>query len=214
MSSAWSQTAISASAQSDYRYRGVSLNGGQPELRLNVNYDQAQGWYAGGSLTQVRLYSGRRQAEWQYYLGIARRVDAGTWELGASRAHFTVEPRYDYGEFYVGWLSERWNVRTYLSPSYFGAGQHTVYFEWNGGLPLDARWHGFAHVGALAASSRRSNRDSRDINFDVRIGLGLSAGDAEWQLARVSSAEAGDYPVAVSARRQAGIWVLGVTWSF
>ena len=38
----------SVAVVSDYLFRGVSLSEGRPAAQLNVNYDDASGWYAGG----------------------------------------------------------------------------------------------------------------------------------------------------------------------
>ncbi len=207
------QIELSVSADSAYRYRGADLSDNRPDLRLNLDYDAEGGTYGGAALTQAQLYTGRLQAQTLAYLGVSRRTVFGlAWEIGATRALFAAEPRFDYGEFYAGLIGERWNLRTAFSPAYFGYRVRTSYIEWNGGLPLNAAWRVFGHLGALEVLSGQVPLGGRHSSLDARGGIGTALGDWDWQLARVQSVRGGLYPVIDS--QGAGAWVLSVTRSF
>ena len=60
---AQAQLGASVAADSDYRFRGVSLSDSRPGLRLTLNYDAPAGWYAGASATRVELAQGDRYAQ-------------------------------------------------------------------------------------------------------------------------------------------------------
>ena len=219
--SAWGQTSASLTAESDYRFRGVSLSDARPALHLSLAYDHASGWYAGASIGAVELDSRQRQAALLGYFGFARRAAAGlAWEIGASAAHFGDDSGYDYAEVFAGVIGERWNVRAYFSPSYFGSGTRTIYAELNGGLPLSLLLSRllnrpprlFSHVGALAQLGGGAPDDSQRVRFDARVGLSASLDASELQLAWVSGGRGGLYPIAHVHQRNA--WVLSATYLF
>ena len=47
------QTTVSAAIESDYRFRGISLSDGKPDVRFNIGYDHKSGAYAGLSREEV-----------------------------------------------------------------------------------------------------------------------------------------------------------------
>jgi uncharacterized protein (TIGR02001 family) len=207
------QTAVSLNAETDYRFRGVSLSRSKPDARLNLDYDDPRGWYAGASATAAQFNTGSREAQWLAYLGwVQRAAGALGWEIGATTTHFAGDSTYDYAEAYVGLIAERWNSRAYVSPSYFGAGNRTVYAEVNGGTPLQSPWRVFAHLGALAATGSVRAGHGRRVRFDGRFGVAAAIGNGELQLAWVGAGRGGLYPVSYSERRQA--WVLSAIVAF
>ena len=211
--SARAQLAASVGADSEYRFRGVSLSGGQPDLRIGVAYDHAGGAYAGASATAVELESRRKRAALLGYAGYAHAAAAGlAWELGVTATHFDGDARYDYGELYAGLNAQRWSVRAYVSPSYFGSGARTVYAELNGGVPLAGPLRAYAHLGALAQLSHATPGDARRTRVDARAGFSLGIDDWELRLAWVAGSSAGLYPVAYGDHRNA--WVASAALFF
>ena len=211
--SARGQTAASLAAESDNRFRGVSLSDAKPDLRLSVAFDHASGWYAGASVTAVKFDSRRRQAALFGYVGYARRAVSGlAWEIGATAARFGDTAHYDYGEMFAGLIAERWNARAYFSPSYFGSGARTAYVELNCGLPLNRELRLFGHLGALAKLSGASADDSRRVRLDARVGIGAAIDPFELQLAWVAGGRGGIYPVPYGSPRDA--WVLSAVAYF
>ncbi len=206
------QTVFSLSADSDYRYRGVSLSRGRPDLRLSLDYDHADGCYAGAAVTAVELDDRRRQAQWLAYGGCAGSATGDlTADAGLSLARFGRDAAYDYGEVYAGVSASRWNLRTHLSPSYFGSGQRTAYLEINIGLPLTLPWRLFGHLGVLRKIGHATAEVERE-SVDMRFGMATAFRDWQWQLARVSGRPQGIYPVPYEFARQA--WVLSSTLPF
>lgn len=209
---AHAQLGASVAADSDYRFRGVSLSDSGPTLRFTLNYDAPGGWYAGASTIRVELAHGERYAQLLPYAGYVVPFDEGRrLEFGASFSHFTGDSTYDYGEAYVGLLADRWSARMYYAPNYFGQQARTVYAELNAHTPLNEYARLFGHIGALSPWGR-AGADSNQARIDVRIGAGLSVRDLDLQLARVAASRGGPYP-AVDGRRGAAL-VASASFSF
>lgn len=167
---------------SDYRFRGRSLSDGQPELQLNLAYDNPGNWYLGAFASRVALGDGGRHAQLLGYAGYSRRLPSGSsWEIGATESIFSGAGKYDYAELFAGFASERVNGRVYFSPRYFGAGYRTLYAELNASYPLRERVHLLGHVGVLHYLSKgEAQFHAPERRADFRIGVG--AGLADWNL--------------------------------
>ncbi|HEX4182377.1 MAG TPA: TorF family putative porin, partial [Caulobacteraceae bacterium] len=80
------QVGLSASFDTDYRFRGFSLSNDRPTLSLAFSFDHASGAYAGASAIatetpQTRIGFLGYVAD----LGYARRIDGATsWDVGAT----------------------------------------------------------------------------------------------------------------------------------
>jgi len=213
--SAQAQFSASVGVESDHRFRGVSLSDGQPDLRLSVAYDHASGVFAGASATRVEFMLGRHSTQ---LLGYAGYVTRGPFDLnaevGATTSTFSGNTRYDYSEAFVGVSGERWGMRVYYAPAYFGFDQATAYVEVDANAPLTSRWRVFGHVGALAAVRGVHNSDDRSrARYDTRLGIGCSVLDAvDVQLAWVTATRGGPYVVEYGNRRRT--WVLSAVASF
>jgi uncharacterized protein (TIGR02001 family) len=192
--SAQCQMGVGLSVESDYLFRGVSLSNEKPNLRLSLAYDHSTGWYAGAAATRAEQNSQPRQYQVLAYLGYARRwLAALSWEVGATAAHFTGDSgdsyygkgsdNDDYGEVYTGLISERWNLRAYYSPNYYGNRQRTTYLELNGGLPLDPPMRLVGHLGALTGLGADTQEGTRRVRYDIRLGLARSVGAWDAQFA-------------------------------
>ncbi len=219
--SAWGQVSASLAAESDYRWRGVSLSNARPDLHLNLAYDHSSGWYAGASIGAVEFDSPPRQVALLGYFGYARRVAPGlACEIGLSAAHFGVNSPNDYAEVLIGLIREHWNLRAYFSPSYLGSGTRTVYAELNGGWPLSLLSSELghrpvrlvSHVGALTRLDGGTSEDSHRVRFDARLGLSVNLEDSEFQLAWVGGGSNDFYPLEYGRRRNA--WVLSAAYFF
>jgi len=178
------QLSGSVSLVSNYVYRGVSLSNDQPEPQVNLAYDSDAGWFGGLFVSPVTLPQSNSQVIG--YAGYAQqwRNDM-SWEVGVSEAAYPQNSEQNYGEAFVGWSAERLNARLYYSPNYLGLSQHSVYAEINANTPLVADIHLMAHVGYLAL--RAGDGDSHDGNHrDIRLGLGTSRGDWNFQVAVTS----------------------------
>ena len=212
------QMGVSVAADSDYRFRGVSLSDSRPSLRMTLNYDAPDGWYAGASATRVEPAQGERYAQVLGYAGWVTRFDNGRRvEFGASFSHFTGDSSYDFAEAYAALLAERWSVRVYYAPDYFGRHKQTVYAELNAHLLLNEHARLFGHVGVLAPLGRSSGSasggdDASRARGDLRAGAGLMVRDWDLQLAWVAATRGDPYPAVYDRRRTA--WVLGAAYSF
>jgi len=188
------QAGGSVVVESDNRFRGVSLSGGNPAAHLNLSYDHAGGWYAGASLTGVELEPGPRRAAIAAYGGLVRPLGAGqAWEAGVILNRFAGTTSYDYDEVFAGFIAERWTARAYVSPDYFGRGVRTLYAEVDGGLPLTSTLRTFAHVGVLSRLQGATAAGLAQTRYDARVGLGVRIADVDVQLAWVGSSQSVPY---------------------
>ena len=210
---AQAQLGASITAVSDYRFRGVSLSERQPALQLGLNYDANGGTYAGASVTRVALSRDQRYTELVGYAG--RVVESGFgpgWEIGAVASHFSGDSSYDFIEIYTGLVAERWNTRLYLSPDYFGRGVATAYLEWNGQWPLGADARLLGHAGVLVGHGGTDGNDSHQARLDTRLGVGISRGGADLQLAWVAASRGGPYPAVYDTRRNG--WLFSASFAY
>lgn len=200
--SAAAQLGAGLTFETDYRFRGVSLGGGRPDLHLNLAWDGADGAYAGAAATSVELERGPRRVQLIGYLGIARAPSgpAPGWEVGATAAHFVAAAGYDYAELYAGLLADGWNARLSFSPDYFGQGARTLYAELNAGRALAPPWRVFAHLGALGAIG--GTAASTRTRHDLRAGLGATHAAWDLQLAWVEAGSGDIYPTLYSAKQR------------
>lgn len=213
---ALAQWSGSIGVESDYRFRGESLGGGRPTLRLSANYDGASGWYGGASATQLQLTQGDRYAQVLAYAGHVRRLGAtASMEFGATQSLFAGEPRYNFAEAYAGLLLSSGSVRLAFSPDYFGRHVRTAYLDAEGYLPLAAHIRLLAHAGVLVPLSTMSSYAPPDANrsrADVRAGAAWNAGSLDLHLSWSAVSGGGPPPSSPQQRRRG--WLLGATWFF
>ena len=200
---AQAQLGASVAIESDNRFRGVSLSDGQPGLRISASYDHDSGLFAGAAATRVEFMPGRHSVQLLGYAGAVVRAAPGlNVELGATSSTFSGNTRYDYSEFFAGSSGERWSLRAYYAPDYFGFGQATVYAEFDANTPLNPRLRAFGHVGALTSLAGTAVDGQRRTRTDTRIGLGLGVAESvDLQLAWVTASRGGPYVVEYDTRR-------------
>jgi uncharacterized protein (TIGR02001 family) len=211
---AQAQLGATLSVESDYRFRGVSLSDSKPAWRLTLNHDFVSGAYAGASATRVELARDDHYSQLVGYAGYVMRLSSGhSIEFGASVSHFTGDTRYDYLEAYAGLIAERWGLRVHYAPDYFGRGVRVAYVDANAQWPLTDYARLFGHAGALVPLGGRSfGADDRRTRGDVRLGLGMTAGSLDVQLAWVGATRGGPYPAVYTGRRST--WQLSALLSF
>lgn len=194
------------SVQTDARDRGMSYSANRPGAQLGLVWDGAAGWYGGASLTRAR-FTGRQGAWLRLYGGRVVGLQPGLdGEAGLVVHRFENVSRYDYVEAYAGLLGERWNLRVYASPDYYGVGQRSLYGEVNLHWPLAAGIAAVGHAGLLRGfggppsaylDSRRAART------DLRAGASWQLGtSSELQLAWVAASRGGPYTWTDATRRR------------
>jgi uncharacterized protein (TIGR02001 family) len=181
VSPAAAQLAATVAVQSDFRLRGLSMNGGGPVLSGILSYDHPSGLFAEASATggDTRRFGGQ-------FLGHSARVGYSgrltpslAVDLGA--AHTRLIWRVDrafsgsYPEVFVGLSTEAASVRVSYSPSYLKAGDAALYVEANGGFRLAGPVRISGHAGWLTPlSSPRGNflpAPRHDVSFSVVAAL-------------------------------------------
>lgn len=205
----------SVGADTDYRFRGVSLSDGKPSLRVAFDVDHASGAYGGLAVTRIEPTRDDRYELVRWQLGYARRLDGGaSVDVGASQSHFTGDARYDYLELQAGYASADWSLRASYAPDYFGRGVRTLYLEGQAQRAFGERWRAYAHAGLLLAdrAADATGDAARRSRVDLRAGVAWSLRDLDLQLAWVGATRGGPYPAAYESRRAA--WVASATWSF
>ena len=201
------QLSASVGIETDHRFRGVSLSDGRPDAYASVAYDHDSGAFAGTSVTRVEFVRGRPVAQWLGYAGYAARLPQDlAAEFGLIGATFSGNTRYDYSEAFVGVSGERWALRAYYAPDYFGFDQTTAYVELDANAPLHPRLRLFAHLGALTLLRGAPADGHGRTRYDARLALGWSVQPGwDLQLAWVSATQGGPYVVEYGNRRSTGV---------
>ncbi|UTY59249.1 TorF family putative porin [Massilia sp. erpn] len=203
------QVSGSIAYASDYRFRGMSLSDGRASVQFGLAYDGSDGWYAGALLAGTRLDAGRAGQHLLAYGGYAQRLANGlVWELGGSRSAFSQAPDYGYGELYAGLSGERFGVRLYYSPNYFGHGARTLYAEINATLSLSRQVKFLAHLGHLHNLSGPSYPQ----RYDAGAGLVFSIGQCALQVTHSHSALR--HPAYANSIYRADRTSVSASWSF
>jgi len=206
------QVSGSVGLDSDYRYRGVSLSGSRPSPSVTVNYDAPERWYAGASATRVALTPSETQVQWSGYAGwTTPPIDGRSLEIGLDGSHFASVSGYDFAEAYAGVLADRWSVRLYYAPNYYGRRTQVAYMELNAYPAIDRKVRLFAHVGALVPLAGAAD-DAAKTRLDASVGAGLALGRWDLHVAAVAATPLGPYPAIYSGRRAA--LVVGASASF
>jgi uncharacterized protein (TIGR02001 family) len=210
--SAQAQLGASIAVDSDYRFRGVTLSDSGPTARVALNYDAANGCYAGASATSVELAQGDRYVQSLGYAGCAMPAGVGRHlEAGLAFLHFSGDSSYDFAEAYAGILAERWGARIHFAPDYFGRNVSTVYAELDTHTLLDEHFRLFAHLGAIVRVAGDGGGASRS-RADVRLGVGWVRRGLDLQLAWNAASRGGPYPAVYDKPRSA--WVASASYSF
>jgi len=209
---AHAQLGATIGVDSDYRYRGVSLSRSNPSARLTVNFEGANDWYAGASVTRAALTEHDTYPQLTGYVGwIAGEVGRTSVEIGIVGSHFAGGASYDFAEVYAGLLAREWSARVYVSPDYYGRDIPTVYVELNAHVPLDERARVFAHAGALVPL-RSLAGDAGKTRGDVSVGVGYAVRGWDLHAAAVAASHGGPYPAVYSGRH--ATVVAGASFSF
>ena len=198
-SSASAQFSATVSVVSDYRYRGITLSDQKPALQGGLNYDGADGWYAGAFGSTVRLAPpAGNGVQGIAFGGLAKRLPSGvTLEAGGDYSAFSGAAHDNYGEVFVGAATDRLSARVYYSPRYFGQGANALYGELNASQPLVGTVRLVAHAGFLRAQYQSGYYAvPRKTVVDGRVGLGADFGAFHVEAAWVAVSD-GDtaYPV-------------------
>lgn len=205
----------SVSLQTDARERGMSYSGEKPGAQLGLAWDGDAGWYAGAQLAHARFVQHRGARLLAYGGRVVELAPGLDGEAGVIAQAFENVSRYDYQEVYIGLLGERWNVRLYHSPNYYGSGQRSLYGEFNLRWPVAAGVGLMGHVGVLRGQGASSvyTEAHGPTRVDLRAGASWQVGEScELQLAWVSASRGGPYTWADSPRRRRV--VLGATATF
>jgi len=183
---------------------------------LGLAWDGEAGWYAGGQLGHAR-FSQNRGAALQLYGGrVVELVPGLDGEAGVAVHAYQNVSHYDYQEVYAGLLGERWNLRAYFSPDYYGVGQRTLYTEFNLRWPLMPGVAALGHAGLLHARRGEASpyAESRDsTRLDLRAGASWQLGpSSELQLVCIAAGRGGPYTWTDATRRRTV--VLSLTTAF
>jgi len=213
---AWADVGATVSMQTDARERGMSYSANRPSAQVGLAWDGDVGWYGGAQLGQAR-FTQKQGAALQLYGGRVYGLTPGLdGEAGVVAHVYENVSNYDYQEVYAGLLGERWNLRAYASPDYYGTGQHSVYAEFNLRWPLADGVAALGHVGWLHGSGGRPATyvdQRRSSRADLRLGASWQLGaSSELQLAWTAAGLGGPYTWTDATHRRAV--VLSLTTAF
>lgn len=212
------QVGVSVSADSDDRFRGVSLSDGKPVVSAAIAYDHDSGAYGGASVIGVEgPASDPRVLGYIGYVGYSARARSGlAWDLGITQARYRAPARggyaADYTEIYAGLGTDRLSARLYYSPNYFGEGGQTLYADADGAVRLAKHWRLFSHLGVLTSLGEQARFGAHRALIDVRAGVALALGRGELRLAWTAITPKLYYPSGYPEPRD-GL-VVGATYGF
>jgi uncharacterized protein (TIGR02001 family) len=217
-SPARAQLGFSVSADSDYRFRGVSLSDGKPDVNLNVTYDNRSGFYAGATAIGAEsAHGGAHILAYLEYIGFSAPISGNiAWDAGVSNSTVSQRPynpyNIDYVEAFAGVVTRDFNVHVYYSPNYIGEGFDAVYLDLNGAVRPRQGWRVFAHAGVLTPLGVGGEPGSRREHYDLRVGVAAAFANTEVQLAWTTTSPGFNYPPGVRQRRDAV--VVGASYFF
>lgn len=215
---ATAQLSASLSATSDFRLRGISVNGGALALTGGVAFDHPSGVFAGASVTggDTRRF-GRQLLSHSEVLGFAARLRPGlAWEVGVANTQVfsNVYSRFsgNYTEVFAGISSESLSARLWLAPQFFVPGLTAAYLDLNAAFRPAPDLRIFGHGGLLVPLAGATPAVLPRARYDLRLGIAAEFPHAEIQLAWVRSG-AGDAFLA-PRRQSADVLQLGASWFF
>ena len=212
---AQAQLGASVAVDSDYRFRGVSLEriGTEPARRVQLRRaerllrrrvgDARRARRTGDRYVQVLGYAGCATP-----IGVDRQVEAG-----ATFSHFTGDSSYDFAEVLRRPARRALGARGSTSrPTTSAADVSTVYAELDAHTLLDEQLPAVRprrrdRRGSPATAPARAARRG-----DLRLGAGWIWRGLDLQLAWVAATRGGPYPAVYGGRRSA--WVAGASYSF
>ncbi len=190
------QLSASASAVTDYRFRGISQSDRRPALQGSVAFDHPAGFFAGLFASTVdygAAFNARIEAFVQ--AGYARRVDADlSWELGAGHYSYYGPGGTSFRNYAEGFVGVTWrtlNARVSYAPDYFNGGTPATYVEVNSSHALSERTALFAHIGMTYLAGSSSTAPSRS-RVDTRFGVSVDLQVVSLELSAVATDIPGD----------------------
>ena len=163
--------------QSDDRYRGRSLSGGQTTLDADISVDTSIGIYVGASITAILNGKNRTGLQgYQGYVGYVGQVDEKiAVDIGLAAYRFTSKysgnERDQYAEIYAGVSSKRFAAYVHYTPSYLGKSVPTIYTDLSYFRPIGFDFQITAHVGLLTQTSGPARLGCARTRYDTRVSI-------------------------------------------
>lgn len=136
-----------ATLTSEYIYRGQSLSDGNPAVQLGLDYEFANGIFAGlwGSTLDWESGSSRRDAELDYYLGY-HYTPEGPVSFSATFLRYTYPGQtgtysYDHNEYLLAaTIKERYSIEFGYTDDLYGLDREGMHWELRADHPVDTAW--------------------------------------------------------------------------
>lgn len=171
------QTAASIELKSDDRYRGRSISGGEPVVKIAISFDSESGIYLGTS-SRVTL-TGEDRAGLQgaeIYAGYTKSLsDRSRVDVGMVGYVFT--DRYSgnradqFGEIYIGLHSRNIAVYLHYTPNYFDQSVPVLYVSASTAVSLGNDFTLSARGGVLTQISDPPRLAAKSWRYDTSLAL-------------------------------------------
>lgn len=215
---ALAQAAASASVQSDFGYRGVSLSTDRPAASLTLSYDHASGAYVSvAAIAAATEHDGVRLLGHQAYAGVAGKFPSNlAWDLGVADTQVDdyeiPRSRIAYREVYAGLSWRNVSAHTYYSPDYMGDGVRTLYTNLEASWSPAPDWTITGGGGLLVPIDPADDAEIRKTQFDLSLGATRKLGKALVALKWTHHGPHGGYsPVDRGKRNKV---IVGITYAF
>lgn len=193
------QLAATVAVQSDFRLRGLSMNGGGPVLSGIVGYDHPSGLFAEASATggDTRRFGGQLLG-YSARAGYSKRlISQLAINLGAAKTKLVwrVNRAFsgDYPELFAGLSGEHASVRVSYSPSYLVRGDAALYVEGNGGFRITEPLRIAGHIGWLTPLTSPRGNFLPGPRHDLSLSVVAALGRVDLQISMVHSGAGAAY---------------------
>jgi uncharacterized protein (TIGR02001 family) len=211
---ATAELGASISILSQDRLRGYSVSRGRPVATLDLSYDDASGFYVGGSATGVATaHQGARLLGAKANFGYATEIEPGlVMDIGIVHSRYTEYfsggRAADYTEAYFGLITNHFSSHIHYSPDYFRSGLSTIYADVEGVVRPVANWRLNSHLGVLTQIRGPRPPGVARTHYDWRLGVARQAGPFDLQLAVTGGGPGPDYYNGRPHRRNALVFAV------
>jgi len=170
------QVSGTVAVQNDDRFRGRSVDDGEPVAITSIVYDHDSGWSAGGSVVATTNGPAIGLLRASGHIGYARSIDRDLAVDGGVVVQ-SYSDRYSNGnaqtfaEVFGGVTWKQFAVHASYSPSYLDQGLESLYVEFDAVQELGSGFRANARAGILTRIGGEGSFSGANTRYDTQIGV-------------------------------------------